>query len=149
MLTNLYYPSVLFVWHGQTVTIEPDQTLHCLLSALSKIVNYYPKTHESDMDPSFWQYCEIPVGLTTTTTTKTTTTTVTKRIYQSPTLYLNYLSRLQYNFARMHFCDFIFQIQFCVEFFNYQVNIFASCWTRIFAAALWSNLNAMIEKRLP
>ena len=23
---------------------------------------------------------------------------------------------LQYNFARMHFCDFIFQIQICVEF---------------------------------
>ena len=27
-----------------------------------------------------------------------------------------YLSRLQYKFARMHFCYFIFQIQFCVEF---------------------------------
>ena len=102
-------------------SVEPDQTLHCLLSALSKIVNYYTTTLESEMDPSFWQYCEIPLGiyhmgLATTTTTTATKTAVNKRIYQSPNLYLNYLSRLQYNFARMHFCDFIFQIQFCVEF---------------------------------
>ena len=33
--------------------------------------------------------------------------------------------------------------------FNYQVNIFALCRTKMFAAALWSNLNAMVEKRLP
>ena len=67
------------------------------------------------------------MGLATTTTT---TTTVNKRIYKSPNLYLNYLSRLQYNFARMHFCEFIFQIQFCVEFLITKSTFF---WTRIFA----------------
>ena len=134
-------------------SVELDQTLHCLLSALSKIVNYYPTTLEwnekwirfGSIVKFHWAY----MGLATTTTTTTTTKTVNKRIYQSPYLYLYYLSRLQYNFARMHFGDFIFQIQFCVEFLITKVNIFASCWTRIFAAALWSNLNTMVEKRLP
>ena len=44
-------------------SVESDQTPHCLLSALSEIVNYYPTTPESEMDPSVWQYCEIPLGI--------------------------------------------------------------------------------------
>ena len=45
-------------------SVEPDQTPHCLLSALSEIVNYHPTTLESEeMDPSFWLYCEIPLGI--------------------------------------------------------------------------------------
>ena len=48
--------------------LEPDQTPHCLLSEidncfLSEIVNFYPTTLESEMDPAFWQYCEIPLGI--------------------------------------------------------------------------------------
>ena len=43
--------------------LELDQTPHCLLSALSEIVNYYPTTLVSEMDPAFWQYCEIPLGI--------------------------------------------------------------------------------------
>ena len=43
--------------------LEPDQTPHCLLSALSEIVNYFPTTLESEMDPAFWQYCEILLGI--------------------------------------------------------------------------------------
>ena len=33
--------------------LELDQTPHCLLSTLSEIVNYYPTTLESEMDPAF------------------------------------------------------------------------------------------------
>ena len=38
---------------------------------------------------------------------------------------------------------------FCVEFLFTKSTLFASCRTRIFAAALWQDFNAMVEKRLP
>ena len=43
---------------------------------------------------------------------------------------------------------FFFQIQFCVEFLITKSTFLhqSSCRTRIFAAALWSNFNATVEK---
>ena len=73
--------------------LELDQTPHSLLSALSEIVNYYPTTLESEMDPAFRQYCEIPLGIygfsLNNNNNKNKRKKVNKRKYPSPNPYLH------------------------------------------------------------
>ena len=96
-------------------SVEPDQTPHCLLSALSEIVNYYPTTLESEMDPSFWQYCEIPLGICGFSLNNNNKNSELKNIPTAESLF-TLVIKAAIQLCKNAFFDFIFQILFCVEF---------------------------------
>ena len=134
------------------IRLELDQTPHCLLSTLSEIVNYYPTTLESEMDPAFWQYCEIPLdiygfSLNNNNNNKNKRKKVNKRKYHRRIFIYTSYQICNTTLQERIFVILFFRSSFVLNF-NYQVNIFASCRTRVFAAALWSNFNAMVEKKI-
>ena len=96
-------------------SVEPDQMPHCLLSALSEMVNYYPTTLESEIDPSFWQYfCEIPLGIYGFSLNNNNNSEK-KNLPIAESLFKQVI-KVAIHLCKNAFCDFIFQIEFCVEF---------------------------------